>query len=221
MKVTNLSNKTLFIPDLKFVPQAQSEGRRGEDVYLSPAGSVYDLAKRTNNDFVYLPNTSQVLRSASEGTLRAWRDQGIVQLEDVFFLNNLSTQTLNHNFGFPQNLQALKFTGSVVTGTVTATGKSSTVHVTLGGPLTSATDWVAMLSFAPTGPTGYVTNKTATDFDIVLTEPYYSGVISYTILDGDWEDAIGSFDAAQNAAFTAAAFTNTSGVNLWFTVRLF
>jgi len=34
MKVTNLSDKQLYLADLKFVPQAQEEGRKGEDRFL-------------------------------------------------------------------------------------------------------------------------------------------------------------------------------------------
>ena len=35
MKVTNISSTTIYLRDLKFVAQAQTEGRRGEDRYIA------------------------------------------------------------------------------------------------------------------------------------------------------------------------------------------
>lgn len=46
MKVTNLSDKQLYLADLKFVPQAQEEGRKGEDRFLAPAGQANDEVLR-------------------------------------------------------------------------------------------------------------------------------------------------------------------------------
>jgi hypothetical protein len=117
MKVTNISPGTIFLKDLRFVAQAQSEGRRGEDRYLGPGQSVY------------LPNTSQVLRSAIEGDLRKWLEDGIVELEDFDSLaangNPGDTVTLTHNLGYPPSVYVLKQVG--VTW-VDATGTIDIVH---------------------------------------------------------------------------------------------
>lgn len=212
MKVTNLSDKTLYLADLKFVPQGQEEGRKGEDRFLAPAGDP------SGNDAVYLPNTSQVIRSANRGTLKVWSDNGVVLLDDFFFLANAATQTLTHGFGLPVAVQALKFTGTVTNGTIAFAGRQKVQDVVLGGPLGS-TNYFVVLSFAPTGPTGFVTNKTVNGFTINLDREY-TGTVTYDIYEGDWEEAMGSYDAAQNAAFTAVAFTNTSGGDLFFKVKL-
>jgi len=209
MKVTNLSDKQLYLADLKFVPQAQEEGRRGEDRFLGPAGSA--------NDFAYLPDTSQVIRSANKGTLKAWADTGVIQLDDFFQLANGATQTLTHGFGTPVAVQALKFAGTVSSGSVAFAGRDRSKGVTFA-PLAS-TNYFVTLSFAPAGPTGYVVNKTTTGFTVVLDREY-TGTVSYNVFLGNWEEAVGSYDATQNAAFTTVAFTNTSGVPLYFKVKL-
>lgn len=122
MKVTNVSTTTIYLRDLRFVPQAQSEGRRGEDVYVGAGQSVY------------LPNTSQVLRSAVDGDLRAWRDAGVVTLEDVETLaangNPGDSVTLDHPFGYPPACYVLKQVG--VTW-VDATGTFDLVHNVVAG----------------------------------------------------------------------------------------
>jgi hypothetical protein len=122
LKVTNISNSTVYLRDLKFVPQSQNEGRRGENRYIPPGASVY------------LPNTSQVLRSASEGDLRAWRDAGVVELEDTDLLaaNGApgDSVTHTHNFGYPPAVYVLKQVG--VTW-VDATGTVDVVHNVVPG----------------------------------------------------------------------------------------
>ena len=110
MKVTNVSTTKIYLRDLRFVPQAQSEGRRGEDVYIGPGLSVY------------LPNTSQVLRSAIDGDLRAWRDAGVVTLEDV--------ELLAANGGYPPACYVLKQVGATW---VDATGTFDLVHNVVAG----------------------------------------------------------------------------------------
>ena len=103
MKVKNISTKTLYLHDLKVTHASQVEARRGEDQYLFPDAQVY------------LPNTSEVLRSAVKGTLRKWRDEGYVILEDVDTLDANGdpndTLTLQHNFGFPPMVYVLKQVG--------------------------------------------------------------------------------------------------------------
>jgi hypothetical protein len=118
MKVTNISPNTLFLKDLRFVPQAQTEGRRDEGRYLGPGASVY------------LPNTSEVLRSAMMGDLRAWKDAGLVTLEDVVTLANGASATRVHPFGFPPVVYVLKLVGA---NWVDATGTYDLTHTT-GAP---------------------------------------------------------------------------------------
>lgn len=122
MKVTNISASTIYLRDLKFTPQALTEGRRGENRYLAPGASAY------------LPNTSQVLRSASEGDLRAWLEAGIVELEDFDTLaangDPGDSVTLTHNLGYPPMVYVLKKVG--VTW-VDATGTVDIVHNVTAG----------------------------------------------------------------------------------------
>jgi len=120
MKVTNISSSKIYLADLKFLPQAQTEGRRGEDQYLDPG------------DFVYLPNTSEVIRSALKGDLKRFRNTGYITLEDIVTLANGSpggSVTLTHNFGFAPSVLVLK---KVVVGPVTtwvdATGVVNITH---------------------------------------------------------------------------------------------
>ena len=117
MKVTNISTSPIYLKDLKFIGQAQSEGRRGEDRYIAPGA------------FVYLPNTSQVLRSAVSGDLRAWAESGIVRLDDFVNLaangNPGDAVTLTHNLGFAPVVYVLKKVGITW---VDATGTVDIVH---------------------------------------------------------------------------------------------
>jgi hypothetical protein len=100
VKVTNVSQKTIYLKDLKFVPQSQTEGRRGEDRYLRPGAHAY------------LPNTSEVLRSVVHGDIRAFVQQGILALEDHVTLANQGqpgdSVTLEHGFHYPPSVYLLK-----------------------------------------------------------------------------------------------------------------
>lgn len=114
MKVKNITtNKTLYLADLRFTPQAQNEGRRGEDRYIQPGASVY------------LPNTSEVLRSVTEGTIKAWVAENLVELEDTFSLADAASQVLTHNFGYPQTVSVFKF---VTPNWVDATGSCDVIQ---------------------------------------------------------------------------------------------
>ncbi len=117
MKVTNISTTTVYLRDLRFVAQAQTEGRRGEDRYIAPGNSVY------------LPNTSQVLRSAIEGDLRAWLEAGVLTLDDYDTLaangNPGDSVVLTHNFGYAPMVYVLKKVGATW---VDATGTVDVVH---------------------------------------------------------------------------------------------
>ena len=122
MKVSNVSQGTIYLRDLRFVAQAQTEGRRGEDRYIAAGASAY------------LPNTSQVLRSAIDGDLRVWRDAGVVELEDTDLLaaNGAPGDAVTHvhNFGYPPAVYVLKQVG--VTW-VDATGTVDVVHNVVPG----------------------------------------------------------------------------------------
>jgi len=113
MKVTNVSQYNLYLHDLRVTHASQVEGRPGEDRYLGPGHSVY------------LPNTSEVVRSAAKGDLRKWRDNGIVELEDeeVLAANGSPGDTviLTHDLGLPPAVYVLKQVGLTwvdATGTV-------------------------------------------------------------------------------------------------------
>lgn len=103
MKVVNISSLNLYFSDLKVTHTSQVEGRPGEDRYLGPGQSVY------------LPNTSEVIRSAFKGTLKKWKDKGLVELEDQETLAASGSPgdsvTLTHNFGLPPTVYVLKQVG--------------------------------------------------------------------------------------------------------------
>jgi hypothetical protein len=113
MKVTNLSSSKIYLDDLRHLPEV----RRGEDRYLAPGASVY------------LPNTSEVLRSAVEGDLHSWSLAGVIRLEDLETLaangDPGDSVTLTHNFGFPPSVYVLK---QVTTTWVDGTGTVDVVH---------------------------------------------------------------------------------------------
>lgn len=118
MKVTNISASPIYLKDLKFIAQAQTEGRRGEDRYIAPGGHVY------------LPNTSQVLRSAYDGDLRAWLEAGVVTLDDTLTLAAGASTTLQHGFGYAPVVHVLKKVGATW---VDATGTFDAVHTVKPG----------------------------------------------------------------------------------------
>lgn len=104
MKVTNISNSTIFLNDLWVIRESQNQGRRMESQYLAAGASIY------------VPNTSEVLRSAAVGTLAKWRDNNVVTLEDTDTLqangNPGDSVTLTHNFGYAQGVSVLKQVGN-------------------------------------------------------------------------------------------------------------
>ena len=134
MKLTNISSGRIYLQDLKVTHPSQ-QGRRGEDRYLGPGDSFY------------LPNTSEVLRSATGGDIRRFAQQGILRLEDVHALDAAGgandSVVLTHNLHFPPSVYALKQVGATwvdATGTVDIVhdGGFTTVTVTntTAGPLT-------------------------------------------------------------------------------------
>lgn len=120
MKVTNNAATTIFLNDLWAVRESQNQGRRGEAVYVQAGASVY------------LPNTSEVLRSAATGTLAKWRDAGVVALEDTDALasngNPGDSVTLTHNFGYAQGVSVLKLVPGAPDTWVDATGTYDAVQ---------------------------------------------------------------------------------------------
>ncbi|MFA6233743.1 MAG: hypothetical protein WC824_06055 [Bacteroidota bacterium] len=135
MKVTNISNSTIFLNDLWAIREAQNQGRRGEAQYI-PAGAS-----------VYLPDTSEVLRSATNGTLSKFRDAGVLILEDTVALaangNPGDSVVLTHGFGYPPAAFLLKQVGITwvdATGTYdavqNATFQTITITNTTAFPLT-------------------------------------------------------------------------------------
>ncbi len=117
MKVTNISSGTIFLSDLKAVRSSQNEGRRGEERYLGAGHSVY------------LPNTSEVLRSAVSGEIHKFVLAGILTVEDQVNLDAAGganpSVILTHNFGFPPAVYVLK---QVASTWVDATGTVDIVH---------------------------------------------------------------------------------------------
>src|ERR1700690_3540627 len=99
MKITNISSKRIYLKDLKVLHESQTEGRRGEDIYLDPVGTP------NGKTFVYLPETSEVLRSASNGDIRGFRDgdpnasppiPASITVDDYVPLNNGNSVVLSH-----------------------------------------------------------------------------------------------------------------------------
>jgi hypothetical protein len=117
VKLTNLSSDTIYLKDLKVTHSSQVEGRRGEDRYLGPGASVY------------LPNTSEVLRSAVGGDIRGFVTQGVLRAEDEVTLDAAGgaadSVTLTHNLNFAPAVYVLK---QVATTWVDATGTVDIVH---------------------------------------------------------------------------------------------
>jgi hypothetical protein len=111
MKVKNISSSRIYLQDLSPVE------RRGETQYLSPGQSVY------------LPNTSEVVRSAIHGTIRGLEERGLVELEDVVALDATGgsddSVTLTHGFGLPPQVMVLKQVGGTW---VDGTGTVDIVH---------------------------------------------------------------------------------------------
>jgi hypothetical protein len=137
MKITNISSKRIYLKDLKVLHESQTEGRRGEDIYLDPVGTPNGKIS------VYLPETSEVLRSAQSGDIRGFRDgdsnanppiAASISVDDYVPLNNGNSVTLTHNFHRQPNVAVLKQVGPNwvdATGVVNLTHDSAFTHVTI------------------------------------------------------------------------------------------
>ena len=119
--MTNISPGTIYLKDLRIERQGTTEARRAEDAYLGPGRSTY------------LPDTSDVLRSAHKGDLYAFAKVGKLRLNDTTILaaspgpgNVLS---IAHYLHYPPSILILK---KVVVGLVftwvDATGTVDVVH---------------------------------------------------------------------------------------------
>lgn len=109
MKVTNLTNAPIYLKDLRLIRQGQTEARRAEDQYLGAGRSVY------------LPDTSEVIRSAQKGDLYQFEKVGKLRLNETLSLAAFpgpgNSVTIHHDLGYYPNATALKkvVTGSIVT----------------------------------------------------------------------------------------------------------
>ena len=117
MKVTNTSNEKIYLKDLKFVPQAQTEGRRGEDVYIASGASVY------------LPDTSEVLRSAIKGDIFKLKTALKLSTNDTIALAANGSPgddiVITHNFNYPPTVVVLQ---DNTTEWIDATGNYDVSH---------------------------------------------------------------------------------------------
>ena len=152
MKITNISNKRIYLADLKVLHESQTEGRRGEDIYLDPAGTV------NGKTYVYLPETSEVRRSAASGDIRKFRDgnpsanppvAGSISVDDYVPLNNGNSVVISHYFHRQPNVVVLKQVGSNwvdATGTVGIVHNSTFTQVTITN--TTGTNLVFLIKVA-------------------------------------------------------------------------
>ena len=121
MKVENISSGVLYLHDLKLTRQSQTEARRSEDVYLGPGRSVY------------LPDTSEVIRSAHSGDLKGLQTVGKVKLNDMVTLAAFpgpgNKIVLKHNLGYIPFVAVYKMvTVGAETGWVDAAGTYDLWH---------------------------------------------------------------------------------------------
>lgn len=129
MKVTNISNTRIYLKDLYITRESQTEARRAEDRYLGP------------NQSAYLPDTSDVLRSAQKGDLFKFAQIGKLSLNDsttlAAFPGPGNSIIINHGLSYPPNITIFKkvLVGPVITW-VDATG---TVDITHNASFTSVT----------------------------------------------------------------------------------
>lgn len=140
MKVTNISTKKIYLKDLKFAPEAQTEGRRGEDRYLAAGASVY------------LPDTSEVVRSAHKGDIRKFITAGIVTTDDTVALEasgGANSVVLTHNLGYLPDVRVYKQVSSTwvdATGTVDIVHNATFTQVTISNPTAFALTFLIKLS---------------------------------------------------------------------------
>lgn len=117
MKVTNISAQKIYLKDLRVTHEAQTEGRRGEDVYIAAGASKY------------LPDTSEVLRSAQKGDIRKFKDAGKVTTDDTVALAASpgpgNSVVITHSLGYLPDVRVYKQVGATW---VDATGVMDIIH---------------------------------------------------------------------------------------------
>ncbi len=121
MKVTNISGATIYLKDLRLIRQGQTEARRAEDLYIGPGVSKY------------LPDTSDVIRSAQKGDLYAFVQVSKLTLNDATTLAAApgpgNALIIAHDLGYIPHVIVVKkvVVGPVITW-VDATGVVDIVH---------------------------------------------------------------------------------------------
>jgi hypothetical protein len=129
MKVTNVTTAAIYLKDLRIIRQGQSEARRAEDRYVGPGASVY------------LPDTSDVIRSAQKGDLFVFAQAGKLLLNDTITLPAFpgpgNDITLTHGLGYPPH--TLIFKKVMVGPTVTWVDAFGTVDVVHNANFTAMT----------------------------------------------------------------------------------
>ena len=117
MKINNISPVRIYLKDLRLTQTSQTEGRRGEDQYVEPSDSVY------------VPDTSEVLRSVYHGDLFKFMAAGKITINDRFTLPAYpgpgNSITLTHSLNYPPNVVVLKQVSSTY---VDATATYDLVH---------------------------------------------------------------------------------------------
>lgn len=141
MKVTNISAGPIYLKDLHLVRQSQTEARRSEDRYLGPGNSVY------------LPDTSEVIRSAQKGDLFQFAAVGKLRLNDTTTLAAFpgpgNSLTITHGLGYVPVVTVLKkvMVGPVVTwvdamGTVDIVHNATFTETTITNTVAAAIDFL-------------------------------------------------------------------------------
>jgi hypothetical protein len=121
VKVTNISGGSIYLRDLRVIREGQTDSRRAEDRYIGPGISIY------------LPDTSDVIRSAQKGDLFSFVKAGKLVLNDDYILAAYpgpgNSIVISHGFGYTPHVIIVKkvMVGSVITW-VDATGTVDIVH---------------------------------------------------------------------------------------------
>lgn len=141
MKVKNISSQKIYLKDLRVTHESLTEGRRGEDVYIAPGASKY------------LPDTSEVLRSAQKGDIKKFKTAGKIETDDVVALAASpgpgNDVVLNHGLGYLPDVRVYKQVSSTW---VDATGVMDIVHnaafttTTISNPTAFALTFLIKLS---------------------------------------------------------------------------
>ncbi len=144
MKVRNLTTASIYLKDLRLIRQGQTEARRAEDQYLGAGHSVY------------LPDTSEVIRSAQKGDLYQLSKAGKIELNEVLSLAAYpgpgNSSTIVHNLGYPPSMCVFKkvMFGPLVTwveasGTVDITHNANFTQTTISNSVALPIDFLVRI----------------------------------------------------------------------------